>query len=188
MEDKDIGYEARQTWEGDGPVTVIRYKAEGFTKETWKTWAADPIGVQCKLNDIMTATPLENNEDMDGHPTFHLHMKMPMMISNRSVVTSFYEEECEDGSLILINSSQGNEAIIEEQKKLIGKNVVANAIITYTKGEFYDGGCNLVQVISMNVNGMIPNFVQKKIAKRLADTTKHLVAYLLHGTIPKSVF
>ena len=83
-----------------------------------------------------------DNEDMEGHPTYHLYMKMPMMISNRSIVTSFYSQENEDGSMILINSSQGNEAIIAEQKALIGKNVVANAIITYTKGEFYDGGCN----------------------------------------------
>ena len=25
--DKNLNYEARQTWEGDGPVTVIRYDA-----------------------------------------------------------------------------------------------------------------------------------------------------------------
>ena len=114
--DKDLGYECRQTWEGDGPVTIIKYKAAGFTKEHWNTWKADPIGVQCKLNDRLTATKLDDNEDMDGHPTFHLHMKMPLMISNRSIVTSFYEQENEDGSLILINSSQGNEAIVEAQK------------------------------------------------------------------------
>ena len=37
-EDKELGNEARQTWEGDGPVTVIHYNAVGFTKEHWKTW------------------------------------------------------------------------------------------------------------------------------------------------------
>ena len=71
---------------------------------------------------------------------------------------------------------------------MIGKNVVANAIITYTKGEFFDGGCNLTQVISMQVGGMIPNWVQKKIAKRLTDTTKHLADYMMHGTIPEALF
>ena len=40
----------------------------------------------------------------------------------------------------------------------------------------------------MNVAGMIPDFVQKKIAKRLVDTTKDLVAYMMHGTVPPKVF
>ena len=71
-------------------------------------------------------------------------MKMPVMISNRSVVITIYQEELEDGSRILINSSQGNEEVVAANKeKLIKKNVVANAIITYTKGEFYDGGAHM---------------------------------------------
>ena len=141
MEDKELEYEARQTWQGDGPVTIIKYNAKGFTKEHWNKWAEDPVGVQAATNDIITPTRLA---DEDGHPTWHLHMKMPMVISNRSVVISFYEEELEDGSKILINSSQGNEEVIAAQKAtLIKKNVVANAIITYTKGEFYEGGTRL---------------------------------------------
>ena len=54
MEDKNMGYEARQTWTGDGPVTVIKYKATGFTKEHWLKWAEDPVDVQCKLNDRLS--------------------------------------------------------------------------------------------------------------------------------------
>ena len=167
---------------------MIRYDAKGFTKEHWTKWAADPIAVQCALNDRLTATKLEDTADMEQHPTYHLAMKMPMVLSNRSIYTSFYEKEEEDGSLILINSSQGNESIADANKALAKKDVIANAIITYTKGEFHENGCKLTQVISMNVGGMIPNFIQKKIAKRLADTTKHLVAYLLHGTIPEGIF
>ena len=103
--DKNLNYEARQTWEGDGPVTVIRYDAEGFTKEDWLKWQADPIAVQCKLNDRLTATKLDDTPDLEGHATYHLAMKMPMVLSNRSIFTSFYQKENEDGSLILINSS-----------------------------------------------------------------------------------
>ena len=40
----------------------------------------------------------------------------------------------------------------------------------------------------MNVKGMIPKPVMKQIAKKLANTTKDLVAYLMHGTIPDKVF
>ena len=54
MEDTNIGYEARQTWQGDGPVTVIKYKAQGFTKEHWMKWSEDPVDVQCKLNDRLS--------------------------------------------------------------------------------------------------------------------------------------
>ena len=94
------------------------------------------------LNKRLTATKLD---DEDSHPTYHIQMMIPVpVIRNRSIITSFYEQENDDGSLILINSSQGNEAVVEANKKLIGKNVVADAIITYTKGEFYEGGCNIV--------------------------------------------
>ena len=106
MEDKSIGYEARQTWEGNGPVTVIRYRAEGFTKEHWEEWLKDPIGIQCTLNKRLTATKIEDNEDTDGHPTYHIEMHIPIpFIANRSIITSFYEQENEDGSLIRVNSS-----------------------------------------------------------------------------------
>ena len=63
------------------------------------------------MNDRLTAEQLEDDE---GHKVFHLKMKMPMMITNRSLITCFYEhEDQETGFRIFTHSSQGCDAIIE---------------------------------------------------------------------------
>ena len=115
-------------------------------------------------------------------------MKLPPLLANRSIITTFYKTVLDDGSYILINSSLGNEDLVLENKKNIGKNVVAKANITFTKGTFYDWGCEIVQVISVNVMGSIPNFAQAIMTQFMADTTKNLVDYLVDGTIPRQLF
>ena len=115
-------------------------------------------------------------------------MKLPPLFANRSIITTFYNTVLEDGSHILINSSSGNEDLIEANKRLVGKNVVAKANITFTKGTFYDWGCEIVQVISVNVMGSIPNFAQALMTQFMADTTKNLVDYIVYGKIPRQLF
>ena len=56
-------------------------------------------------------------------------MKLPPLLANRSIITTFYKTVLDDGSYILINSSLGNEDLVMENKKNIGKNVVAKANI-----------------------------------------------------------
>ena len=85
-------------------------------------------------------------------------MKLPPLFANRSIITTFYKTVLEDGSHILINSSLDNEALTLANQDLIGKNVVAKANITFTKGTFHEWGCEIVQVISVNIRGSIPNF------------------------------
>ena len=51
------------------------------------------------------------NTSEDGHKVQHLMMKMPLVISNRSIITTFYEVEREDGWRALFHSSLGNEHI-----------------------------------------------------------------------------
>ena len=89
IDDKELEYEARQTWL-NGPVTVVKYNAKGYTKEHWAQWVADPVGIQAKTNDVVTPTRLEDDE---GHPMWHLHFKMPAIISNRSAVICLYDED-----------------------------------------------------------------------------------------------
>jgi len=56
-----------------------------------------------------------------------------------------------------------------ERKPWIGKDVIANNLVTYMSATPYEGGYELNQVISMDIAGMIPAFIKKKIAKKLAD-------------------
>ena len=51
--------------------------------------------------------------DADGHRVRLLKMAMPMFISNRSTLTTFYSDEKEDGTKVILHSSRGNEALIE---------------------------------------------------------------------------
>ena len=72
------------------------------------------MAVQVAMNEKLTATRLDDSE---GCKVYHLQMKMPMMISNRSILTCFYEHENEEtGYRIVVHSSQGNEAIIESRR------------------------------------------------------------------------
>jgi hypothetical protein len=38
-------YFARQTWVGDGPLTIIKYKAKGLQREHLLKYMEDPIGI-----------------------------------------------------------------------------------------------------------------------------------------------
>ena len=58
MRDKNLEYEARQTWEGNAPVSVIKYKAKGFTKDHWLDWIKDPVDVQKKLNHRLSGSEI----------------------------------------------------------------------------------------------------------------------------------
>ena len=114
---------------------------------------------------------------------------MPMMITNRSLITCFYEhEDAETGFRIFCHSSQGCEAIIEQQRAEIGKNQLATFIVNYTAGRPYEGGMEIQMVISMDIAGSIPSFVKNKIAKRLSNVGLQIADYIMHGTVPKSLF
>ena len=92
---------------------------------------------------------------------------MPMLISNRIMFTCTYHEFPEDGSAISIQSSNSNDYYYEKYKDQLGKDEVASHVISMTKMiPFADNsGVEMHQVICVNPNGMIPDFVLKKVAK-----------------------
>ena len=126
--------------------------------------------------------------DDQGCKMFHIKMKMPMMISNRSIITCFYEHELEDGTKLKFHSSQGNESAVEAQRAEIGKDVIGINEITWFSWKPYDGGLELKQIMKMDPAGMIPGFVKNKIAKRAAGGLLLLVDYLKTGAIPEDMF
>ena len=89
LQDTARNYEARQSFDDSGvAVTIIKFRCDGFTEEHFARWKADPIAVQLAMNEKMEAERLDDDE---GCKVYHMKMKMPMMISNRSIVTTFYE-------------------------------------------------------------------------------------------------
>ena len=43
-------------------------------------------------------------------------------------------------------------------------------------------------VIAMDIAGHIPSFIKNKIAKRLSNIGLQISDYLMHGTLPSSLF
>ena len=110
LEDASKNYIARQTVSDEGiPCGMIKYRCDGLTLEQWEQWRQDPTALGVAMNDRLTREVLEPDE---GHQVVHMMMKMPMIISNRSIITCFYEQEREDGWRTLFHSSQGNEQIV----------------------------------------------------------------------------
>ena len=65
-------------------------------------WRADPTAVQIACNAKLSREELP---DQEGNKAWLLNMQMPMVISNRSIVTVFYNWELEDGTKCVMHSS-----------------------------------------------------------------------------------
>lgn len=110
LDEPNKNYTAKTFKGADGIATVvIKYRCDGLTEEQWGKWAADPTVVAVACNSRLTRIELPDDE---GHKVRLLKMKMPLVISNRSTLTTFYEHEKEDGTRIIMHSSRGNEALV----------------------------------------------------------------------------
>ena len=83
-----------------------------------------------KLDNKLT---ISDTPDVDGYRCLVQHIKMPMLMTNRSIVQLYYVIENEDGSLEFIASSQGTEGVMADVASIVKKDVIANNIINYTK-------------------------------------------------------
>ena len=159
----------------------MKYQADGLTEAQWETWRQDPSGMATQINNKMTRTVLPED---DGHKVVLMKMKMPMMITNRSIVSCFYEHQREDGWKVLLHSSQGNDHIVAANKSAIGKDVVADMVITYYAWRPYEGGLEIWHINKMNPAGSIPDFLKNKMAKRMANGVLNLVNFIKTGAKP----
>mmetsp|Transcript_6875 Transcript_6875/g.8193 ORF Transcript_6875/g.8193 Transcript_6875/m.8193 type:complete len:98 (+) Transcript_6875:345-638(+) len=96
-------------------------------------------------------------------------MKMPLVLSNRSIFTTFYHEERADGWKCFFHSSKGNDHLPEEHKSAVGKDEVGYADIGYFQWRPYDGGMEIWCALKMDPRGMIPDMIKKKIGKRMKN-------------------
>ena len=186
LEDASKNYIARQTVGQEGiACTMIKYRCDGLTLEQWEQWRQDPTLVSTQLNNKLQRELLPDDE---GHKVVLLKMKMPLVISNRSIVTCFYEAEKEDGTKIIMHSSRGNEEIAAANAAKIGKDVIGNNEITYMSWKPYEGGIELQNLTMMDPAGSIPDFLKKKMAKRMANALQILVTFLQTGEKPEPIF
>ena len=139
-DDKEKNYVIKQDWVDGVPLTVVKWNCKGLEEKHVESWYND-VPQMFKLNPKNTYTRLE---DDNGHMMVHVKVGTPMMVSNRAFVQTWYNQKCEDGSVIILSSSQYNEKILEEHKDKTGNSVIANMIIQYTKITPCEGGYELV--------------------------------------------
>ena len=118
-------YIAKQAVGDDGVSTLIKFRCDGLTEAHMTKFIEDPMVVARALNPKMTPEYLADDE---GCKVVHIKMKMPMLISNRSIITCIYRYTKEDGTNVLMHSSRGNEAIATARASSIGKDVMASIL------------------------------------------------------------
>ena len=186
FEDAAKNYVAKQTWDENGiAVTMIKYQADDVTVEMMDRWRADPTAVQVACNAKLSREELP---DQEGHKAWLLNMQMPMVISNRSIITVFYNWDLEDGTKCIMHSSQGNEALAESIADKIGSNVIGNNICTKTTFKPSGSGVEITMLVSLDPAGMLPGFIKNAAATRLANAAIIMADYLRDGTIPQPIF
>ena len=181
----DENYFARQVWVGDGPLTIIKYRAEGLTAEHLQAYMDDPIRVQIKMNNRASACRLP---DSDGCLMYKLHMRMPAILYNRSIFLTYYFEKGDDGSFYILGSSRGNDEYADVYADEVGNDVIANAILITLRAVPCEGGYDLTQIISMDPSGWIPWFLKRKMGHRSAEMIGMTVNFLKTGEVPPPLF
>jgi hypothetical protein len=101
---------------------------------------------------------------------------------------TYYFDRNDDGSLVSMGSSRGNEEYPEVYKEEVGNDVIANAVLIYLKGVPCEDGYELTQIVSMDPAGWIPWFMKRKMGHRSAEMIGMTVKYLMTGELPPPLF
>ena len=161
-------------------VTIAKGKVPDLTIDKYRAFKAEIVKHTPVLDSKLTMTRMA---DVDDHMVTHTHIKMPVMLTNRSVFNVYHLYEQEDGSFVDLCSYQGTEQIVgsAEGKKLAGKNVIATNHIDYRLMEPYEGGCYWTSVLCTNVGGSIPVYLQNQGASEMAQHAETTIHFILTG-------
>ena len=110
------------------------------------------MAIATKQYDNLSADRLEDDEGVI-HDMYHMKLKLPWYVRDRSAVVSYYRRQLEDGSLNIISSTFGNEDYEERHKDLIGKDVVASQLIGSTTYKPHKGGVEVTMIQFLDLAG-----------------------------------
>ena len=174
--------EARQGQHEGVACTVMKSKIPGFTLDMHKAFRDDMEKVVPKMNSEISFKRLE---DCEGCIVRQQKIKMPMFMTNRSSINIYHLIEKEDGSIVFLNTSQGNDDLYTKYAKDVGDDVVAINHFNYTKVVPYDGGCEVFMVQCMDPAGSIPDMLKRKGAERMLKNSEKMVHYMIKQEILK---
>ena len=110
-----------------------------------------------------------------------MNIKFPFPMTNRSMLNAFYFNDEADGSYWQCSSSKGNEALYEQYKSKVGKNVVAVNHIGYVSLTPTETGVEWASVNMTDLAGSIPGMLKGKIANRQAKQSIGTINFILTG-------
>ena len=71
-------------------------------------------------------------------------MRMPAILSNRSMFVTYYFQKYEDGSMLAMGSSRGNEEYYKVYENEIGSDVIGTCNLVNLKATPCEGGFDLL--------------------------------------------
>jgi len=116
----------RSKWvEGKGYFIVAKGDIGGLSTDKFLVYRSKMAENITKMSPGKVNCTSLDNTDGASYAT-HMKIKFPWPMSDRSLINAFYfsEEELSKGIYTQCSSGRGNEALVEAEKKNIGKNVV----------------------------------------------------------------
>jgi hypothetical protein len=127
------------------------------------------------MTDNLTINLLD--KDGDFQIAQH-HIKLPFIVSNRSMIVTYYMLEGENESFHFIWSSRGNEGLVATYSKQIGKDVVGEIEGCLHCSKHSDGGTKIEANMFGNPKGSIPDMIKNKMAGKAslwAETVSNMI-------------
>jgi len=141
----DFGFHfvSRQTTYNSCTLTVSKATVPGLTLEKHQYFRENVVTQIPKIGENVTCVACP---DVDGLRCVIQKLKMPMIMSDRSIPTIYYTKENEDGTFTFVASSKNTDEVVTAQAEVIGSNVVANNIINMHTLTPTADGCEWVGV------------------------------------------
>ena len=110
---------------------------------------------------------LEENSD---HKIVHQRIITPPLVSNRSMIQTFYEDRVADGTITYLSTTTGNQNLEKKYAKILKDDVMAFCFITFIEVKPNIGangitGSYIKLILSIDLGGSLPDFVKKFIGE-----------------------
>ena len=173
---------AERTWdEGKSCYAIVcKGRVEGLSIAQFKKVRDNKEEMMKKMtNKMFTPYILENPPGADAALLANINLPFPM--TNRSFMTCTYYNDMEDGSYWEAGSSRDTEALVEQHKDKIKKNVVGTTHMNFTMLKDTEAGVEWSNVIMSDMNGSFPNAAKKKMTEKQAQQSHDRIHFMLTG-------
>ena len=181
--DQAIKIVTKRVWvEGKGYVLVAQGEVGGMTIAKFKAFRDDMANALTKMDPAkVKATKLDDADGADA--AVMMQIKFPWPMSNRVIMNLFYfsEENVSNGVYTQCSSSRGNEKLVKDHAKTIGKDVVGHTHCGYMRVEETSTGAKWTGVQCVELGGSIPDMMKGKISSRQAKQGFNTINFILTG-------